>query len=186
MTLAQQGDSRTLGALTASTTMVRVVSTLILVRHAKAKQFGPSDHERALSERGWADAAVAGTLLAEQGMCPDLALVSTALRTQQTWEQVARAAGWGLEPCLDNSLYAADADTVLDLLRAVPDDTATVVVVGHNPTMASLAQLLDDGSAEEMVEDFATSALAVFDHEGSWQQIGQGRCRLVTFQVARA
>ena len=47
----------------------------------------------------------------------------------------------------------------------------TLVVVGHNPTMASLAQLLDDGEGDEEAGDGCTRglpgrALAVFDVDG--------------------
>ena len=64
------------------------------MRHAKAEQVGPSDFERALSGRGVADAVAGGGWLAELGISPDLALVSAALRTRQTWEAVADGASW--------------------------------------------------------------------------------------------
>ena len=63
--------------------------TIIVMRHAKAEQGGPSDFERQLTDRGMADAAAAGTWLAERGVVPDHALVSAAVRTQQTWEALA-------------------------------------------------------------------------------------------------
>ncbi|MFT4287664.1 SixA phosphatase family protein [Nocardioides sp.] len=161
------------------------MSTLVVVRHAKAEQFGPADHERALTERGLADAAAAGRWLAGQGIAPATALVSTALRTRQTWSQLAQAAGWDLEPWLDSSLYAADPDTVLDLLRALPDEPATVVLVGHNPTMAYLAQLLDDGTSGRLMGEFATSAIAVLSYDGGWADLDAGSCRLADFHLAR-
>jgi len=160
------------------------MSTLVLVRHAKAEQFGPADHERALTERGLADATAAGEWLAAQGLEPDTALVSTALRTRQTWARLVEAAGWDVEPSFDSTLYAADPETVLDLLRGLPRGSATVIVVGHNPTMAYLAQLLDDG-ASVMAGEFATGAVAVFSYDGDWADIDEGSCRLTAFHVAR-
>ena len=62
---------------------------LVVMRHSKAESTAPSDHERALASRGRADAAAAGMWLAEQGITPDAALVSDAMRTRQTWAQVA-------------------------------------------------------------------------------------------------
>ena len=41
--------------------------TLVLVRHAKAEAYGPSDAERALTERGHAEAHEAGRWLAARG-----------------------------------------------------------------------------------------------------------------------
>lgn len=162
------------------------MSTLVVVRHAKAEQFAPSDHDRPLTTRGLADAAAAGDWLTGQAIVPELVLVSDALRTRQTWVQIAAAAGWDLEPACDSSLYAAGPDTVLDLLRAVPGAPGTVVVVGHNPTMAFLVHLLDDGGSGAMVGEFPTSAVAVFGYDGSWADLDEGMCRLLASHVGRA
>ena len=64
---------------------------LILMRHAKAEAKAASgdDFDRALAERGRQDAALMGRVLAEAGLTPDLALVSAAERTRQTWAGLA-------------------------------------------------------------------------------------------------
>ena len=165
--------------------------TLVVVRHAKAEPYAASDFERALADRGRADAAAAGNWIAGTGVAPDLALVSAAVRTRQTWESMASAAGWDLEPQLDRSLYAADEDTVLELLAATPDEVTTVVVIGHNPTMAVVAQLLDDGAGDPeatagLSSGYPTCAVAVFDLPGGWGGIGPGGARLRAFHVGRA
>ena len=81
-------------------------------------------------------------------MVADRALVSAATRTQQTWAAVADAAGWDVEPDLDEGLYAAGPETALDIVRGAPDESRTLVLIGHNPTVAYLAQLLDDGEGD--------------------------------------
>jgi phosphohistidine phosphatase len=58
------------------------------MRHSKAEQSGPSDFERELTDRGVLDATEAGQWLASRGIEPDQALVSSAVRTRQTWEAV--------------------------------------------------------------------------------------------------
>jgi phosphohistidine phosphatase len=163
---------------------------LAVVRHAKAEQDGPTDFERRLAERGHRDAAEAGSWLAGEGFVADHALVSAAVRAHETWSALADGAGWELEPDLDRGLYAADADTALDLARLVGDDVRRLVIVGHNPTMAVLAQLLDDGDGDSALEDqlasdFPTSAVAVFSYAGSWADLGAGSGRLVGFHVGR-
>jgi phosphohistidine phosphatase len=163
---------------------------IVLMRHAKAEQVGPTDMERELASRGYADAAAAGRWLAGRGTTPDHALVSAATRARQTWESLSSVAGWALEPALDRGLYAASPETALDLMRAVPDEATTLVVVGHNPTIAYLAQLLDDGEGDagasrEMTEGYPTSALAVFEHEGAWADLDLACARLVAFHVGR-
>ena len=152
--------------------------TLVVMRHAKAEPDAPTDYERPLAPRGLRDAADAGRWLAGRGVRAEHALVSAALRTTQTWEAVAEAAGWTVGPDLDRGLYAADVDTALDLVRAVDDAVGCVVVVGHNPTTAQLAHLLDDGEGdveagnEMAMGSYPTSAVAVFDVDGSWADLG--------------
>jgi phosphohistidine phosphatase len=157
---------------------------LVIVRHAKAESFGPTDHERVLTERGVADAAAAGEWLAGREIAPEQAIVSDATRTRQTWDALAGAAGWSLTPWFDTTLYEADSETALDLVRALEDDVATVVVVGHNPTMAYLAQILDVGGSPQLATTgFPTSAVAVFEYDGPWAEIAEGAARLVDVHV---
>jgi phosphohistidine phosphatase len=163
---------------------------LVVMRHAKAEQAGPTDFERPLAARGHRDAEEAGAWLSAQDVRPSHALVSAALRTQQTWEAVASGAGWSLDADLDRGLYAAGPETALDLVRLVPDHVESLVVIGHNPTIGTLAQVLDDGTgdagvAAEMAGDFPTSAVAVFSYDGRWADLAEGTARLEAFHVGR-
>jgi len=163
---------------------------LVVMRHAKAEQYGPTDFDRPLAERGLLDAAAVGSWLSGAGFEPDHALVSAALRTRQTWSAVADGAGWHVEPDLDRGLYAAGPESALDLVGLIADDVRRLVVIGHNPTMAYLAQLLDDGDgdaglADELAGGFPTSAAAVFSYDGAWADLAPGAARLVGFRVGR-
>ena len=160
------------------------------MRHAKAEQHGPTDFDRPLADRGHRDAAAVGVWLAREGFEPDHALVSAALRTRETWVAVATAADWDLDAEIDRGLYAAGPDTALDLVREVDDDVRRLLMVGHNPTIAVMAQLLDDGDgdpdlAEEMMSGYPTGAVAVFEVDGSWADLEEGGARLVGFHVGR-
>ena len=164
---------------------------LVVLRHAKAEQSGPTDFERRLSDSGRADAAAAGAWLAGRGIAPDAALVSAAVRAEETWDAVAGGAGWDLAPTLDRGLYAADPDTAIDALSRLDEQHRTVVVVGHNPTMASLALLLDDGEGDadagvHLATGFPTCALAVFTYRGRWADLAPGVASISAFHVARA
>jgi phosphohistidine phosphatase len=167
------------------------VRTIVVMRHAKAEQDGPTDFERRLSERGHRDAADAGRWLAAQGFEPEVALVSAAVRTQETWEAVAEAAGWDVDPDLDRSLYSAGTEAVLDLVRGVEPGIASLIVVGHNPTVASLAAVLDDGNGDEeagnqVAMDYPTSAVSVFSYDGDWKDLDEASASVVAFHVGRA
>lgn len=163
---------------------------LVVMRHATAESWGDSDHDRRLAEQGRADAAAAGRWLAEQGFTPDHALVSSAVRTQETWEAVAKAAGWRLDPVFDDGLYSAGPDTALDLMRETPDGARALFVLGHNPTVAFLAQMLDNGEGDPAVSaDMATGypacALTVLRFEGSWSDLAMESSSVTAFHVGR-
>ena len=160
------------------------------MRHAKAVATAPADHERALAARGRDDAGAAGRWLREQAITPDVALVSDALRTRQTWEAIAAAAGWDESVAVfSEGLYAAGSDSAFDLLRETDTDVTTLVVIGHNPTMASVAELIDDGEGDSdsttgmVTRGFPTSALAVFAVACPWADLGPGSGRLEAFHA---
>ncbi|MGZ4436721.1 MAG: SixA phosphatase family protein [Nocardioides sp.] len=159
---------------------------LIVMRHAKAEPFASTDHARALTDRGRADAASAGEHLVATGAVPDHALVSSAIRTVQTWEVVAEAAGASVAPVVDDECYHGGPDRVLEALQASPEEARTVLFVGHNPTASYLCHLLDDGDGDQealrgLLRGFPTSALAVFEVEVPWSDLAYESGRLVDF-----
>lgn len=163
---------------------------LVIIRHAKAEPYAPTDVERVLADRGRVEGRMLGEWLAGEGITPDAAYVSYAARTRETWDVVAAGAGWTLQPEYDGNLYGTDEDGVLDLVRGTPDAAATVVVVGHNPTMGMLVQLLDDGegaaTGSVSLGSFPTSTAAVFTADGAWADLAPMQARLDAFHVARA
>lgn len=163
----------------------------MVMRHAKAEPGGETDAVRELAQRGWNDSLAAGRWLAGSGITPDAALVSSARRTTSTWLAVAEGGSFEAEATYSDSLYTAGPETALDLVRETDDDVSTLLVIGHNPTMAYLAQLLDDGSGDEeahreMAVGFPTAALAVFEVTASWASLDLASARLVAFHAGRA
>jgi phosphohistidine phosphatase len=163
---------------------------LLVMRHAKAEAVAVTDHARRLTERGRRDAAEAGRWALAQGLLPDHVLVSSAARADETWSAFREAAGLDVEADLDPGLYAAGPDTALAVLRSVRPDATTVMVVGHNPTMAQLVHLLDDGTADaaafaELSTGLATSAVAVLEVSGAWADLDIGTARIAAVHVGR-
>lgn len=155
---------------------------LVLVRHAEAAH-GASDVGRPLTAGGERAAAALGAELGRMGLDPDHALVSAALRAQQTWEALAGAAAWTVDPEVSQPWYAAETESGLDLLREVPEGATVVVAVGHNPTVASLAQLLDDGHGDDeavtglLRGGFPPGTALVLEHDGGWADLGPATAR---------
>jgi len=163
---------------------VQNTRVLVIMRHAKAEPYAATD-------LGEADAYAAGEWLAAQGIVADHALVSSAARARATWTALAEGAGYAVEAEFDQSLFEAGPETALDLVRLTGDEVETLVVVGHNPTMAHLAQMLDDGdgdaeATDAMVGGFPPCALAVFAVEGPWSELGISSARVTDFHVGSA
>ena len=138
--------------------------TLILLRHAKSDwSTGAADIDRPLAERGRRQAPVAGRWLAANIDSIGLAVVSPANRARSTWELVMAELDVPPRTRIDDRLYAASADELLAVVRDLPDDVETAVLVGHNPGFEDLATLLS-GKATRIT----TSALAVLTISGSW------------------
>ena len=142
---------------------------LILFRHAKAAPRAPSgeDIDRPLDEQGLHDAALMGRVLADEGYCPDLALVSSSRRTRETWEQLSTAFP-GVKSVVCDGLYNATAEEILAEIDAEADGAGTVLVVAHNPGLHELAiELLVEGAAsateiDRVAAHFPTSTAAAF------------------------
>ena len=165
------------------------VRTLVLLRHAKAETPGDlPDAERRLTKRGQADAVAAGTWLAAEGLRPDLVLCSPAARTRQTWHGVAMGLGDadpeapGPDMRYEHNLYYGGRTEVVDLLRAVPEGTGTVLVVGHNPIMSDVSILLHPDSGDDGLK---TCGLAVHRADGPWSQTEPDSMEIVARHTAR-
>jgi phosphohistidine phosphatase SixA len=107
---------------------------LYLLRHAKSswKQPELADHDRPLASRGRRAAKAIARHLRERQIAPELVLCSTARRARETLERIEPAlatAAVRREP----QLYRASADVLFERLRTVPDDVASVMLIGHNP-----------------------------------------------------
>lgn len=163
---------------------------LVVMRHAKAEPFAASDHDRVLTARGRADAAAAGHWAADHGVLPDHVIVSSAARTQETWAEFAQAAGLASEVVVDAGLYGAGTDAALEILTTVPAQARSVMLVGHNPTMAYLVHLLDDGGADpalfaEVSAGYPTCALTVLEVAAPWDRLDVAGARIRQFHVGR-
>jgi len=108
---------------------------LILWRHAEAED-GLSDLSRELTEKGRKQAAKMAEFLHQHLPADTRILVSPAIRTQQTI--AALTADFTLAPTLTPG---ASVHAVLQAVRW-PNAGGTVLVVGHQPTLGSVAAQL--------------------------------------------
>ncbi|WP_052499518.1 SixA phosphatase family protein [Streptomyces vietnamensis] len=163
---------------------------LFVLRHAKsAWPEGVADQDRPLGPRGLRDAPAAGSFLAESGVLPDLALCSPARRARRTWELAAAELAGPVPTRHDPRLYGADALELLDVLHDVPDEVATLLLVGHNPGLEDLILLLATRSVGDALDrvrtKFPTSAIAVLTWSGTWKDLRPGEALLTDLAIPR-
>jgi len=163
---------------------------LILLRHAKSSwdDANQPDRDRPLNQRGRMAATRMRSAMRDLGLCPDLVLVSSALRTRETLEALEP---WPDTPLVEvmDALYLATAGQLMDAIRDVAETTRSVLVIGHNPGMHDLALTLvadpDTASARDMAAGFPTAALAEFAVSAPWSRLTPGGGRLIRFIVPK-
>jgi phosphohistidine phosphatase len=164
------------------------MKTVYLLRHAKSSWDHPDlpDHDRPLAPRGRKAAPRMADHLRAEGVSPRRVLCSTATRARETWDAVGPSLASAPEVVHRRDVYDADDADLLAILRDLPDEVESVMVVGHNPTLEDLAHALagggDPAALARMGEKYPTCALAELQFAGeSWSEVRRGAGRLVRF-----
>jgi phosphohistidine phosphatase len=169
------------------------MKTVTLFRHAKsALKNDPdfADFDRPLAARGEMAAPAMGQFLRKAKLKPDLILCSPSRRTRETlalavpktWAKVSNVR-------FEEQMYEASAKTLFKLLRALPDEAAHVLVVGHNPGLQELAiSLCPPGTParEEFKEKLPTAAVASFTFDTErWRSLKPATGELQLFMTPK-
>ena len=160
-----------------------------LLRHAKSDMDDAAlrDFDRGLNDRGRRGAALIGRDIAAQGIVWDAVIASPAARVKRTLE----ASGLPVTPQFDERAYLADGATLIELLRQVEGDPASVLLVGHNPGLHELLFRLVDPDHEPALfaraaEKFPTASFALLELGiGRWDEIAPDCATLVHFARPR-
>ena len=165
------------------------MKTLALFRHAKSDWSDPrlEDFDRPLAPRGLKAAPRMAKAMKKLGLAPDLVLCSEAVRTRQTWDLAAPEIGAASRLEIRRSLYLAAPGELLQAIREAGPQAETLMLIGHNPGMESLAAVLAGPGSEtaafrRMAKKFPTAALAVLTFEiADWRDAEPGTGTLTHF-----
>ena len=161
---------------------------LILLRHAKTERDAPSgkDQDRRLDERGRLDSVEIGRWLALEDYHPDLVLVSTATRTQETWDLLRATMPTARARHLPE-LYGADPSELLRTVHgASKADPQCLMILAHNPGLHELALALvaggDPAGRHPLAANLPTAGVVVIDFKiDDWDDVGFRSGRLERF-----
>jgi phosphohistidine phosphatase len=165
------------------------VRRLHLLRHAKSSWDDRTvrDRDRPLAPRGRRAATKLARWARQHDVRPQLVVSSNAVRAQQTLQGVLPGLGEP-EVWTEIALYGASAETLLERVRALPDEAEEAMLVGHNPGLGNLVLLLaEPGEMRERAEEkVPTGALATLEADvARWSDLEPGRARLVAFVLPR-
>lgn len=169
------------------------MKTLALFRHAKSDwtDARARDFDRPLNARGRRGATAMGNHIHEGRWRFDRIIASPAVRVAETIEMANRAWGRSFPVEWDRRIYLASSATLIDLLREIDGDPASLLMVGHNPGLEDLIFDLvpDDGNSplRGLVEQkFPTATFAVLECAvDRWADIDLGCARLTVLTRPR-
>ncbi|MCW8836017.1 MAG: histidine phosphatase family protein [Rhodospirillales bacterium] len=165
---------------------------LFLMRHAKSGWDNPAldDFDRPLNERGREAARAMGAYMARAGHHPAVIFCSSARRTRETMDIILDQLAENPPVHLVDDLYLASARALFGAIHRADDRYRSILLIGHNPGMETLAMDLaspargngKDASAKRLAHKFPTGALAVFEANiQKWSAISEGQCALKAF-----
>lgn len=161
---------------------LKMVKKLFLVRHAQASETeqGSKDFDRFLTRNGQREAVHAGLFLKRHDKKPDLIVASNARRALATATIIAEQLDYPVEEILEEpEMYEASVRILLRIINELDVNCQQVMLVGHNPGLSYLAELLTD----DLVGNMLPGSLAEIHFSGdSWKEVSQRTGSLVLYK----
>jgi phosphohistidine phosphatase len=159
--------------------------TLHLLRHAKSSaKEDVEDHERPLSRRGREAARQLGNAPPAVFNALDLVLCSSAVRTRETLDLVLAGLSPRPRTAVEDDLYLASQEKLMQRLRRLDDRDVNVMVIGHNPGLHELAVALAEKASPHfhaLAAKLPTAACASFRVLNGWAALGVSRHELIGY-----
>jgi phosphohistidine phosphatase len=129
--------------------------------------------------------------MADEGLRPDLAVVSTARRAQETWELARPAFVEDVVQHNERRVYQASASAILKVIHETARGKDLLLLVGHNPGLHDLALgLIGTANQSELARlqrKFPTAGLVVIDFDiEDWNQASLARGHLERFETPKS
>lgn len=161
---------------------------LSILRHAKSDWGDPglADFDRPLNKRGRSAAKAVRHEILQRGLAFDFILSSPAVRTRETLErlELAERAHW------EAALYLATRGMLMQIVKSLPADAESALIVGHNPGLqeivGDLAGQDPKGFRESVRAKFPTGALASIEFAcEEWSDLTAGAGTIVELILPR-
>jgi len=156
---------------------LKIQKTLYLLRHAKSswKNLSLNDFDRPLNKRGNHDAPLMAEKMKAGNLSPDSIISSPAKRAKKTAEVFSDVLQSPLY--LEAKLYEGSIEEILWIINKAFETQDEVMIVGHNPELTFLNDLLSD----KEIFNIPTSGIVAIDFEAYPIEKGRGRQRFFDF-----
>ena len=167
-----------------------MAKVVYLLRHAKSSWDNPNldDIDRPLAPRGEKAARALAEHMEQEGIAPALVLCSPARRARETLDLVRPGLPPETDVRVEDGLYGAGRADIVRMIRRLPDELPSVMVVGHNPVLHELALALTATGAglDRLAAKFPTGALAELSFPvNRWAELAAGSAKLTAYVVPK-
>lgn len=159
---------------------------LWIIRHAKSSwaNVGEADFDRPLNERGTKDGKRMIRWMRAQDERPQWIVSSDAVRTRATTEFVRKGFEVPKDRVqFDHRVYEASLETLLRVIREVPNDCPSVALIGHNPGSTELINAL---VGRQIIDNLPTFGVAMLNVPQRWTDITTGCATLVALHTPKS
>ena len=156
---------------------------LYIVRHAQKENelLEQDDYDRELSPEGIQEAQNMANNFALKNLPIDLIVASPAVRTRHTAEIFASELGYNKTIMLNEVLYMAFVNELIETITYTYDTIDCMLIVGHNPSLTALAVTLLG-----FKEKFEEGAVMQIDFDcNSWIDIDKNNAKLISYTIPK-
>lgn len=153
---------------------------LYLVRHTTKddEKSNNYDYDIELSEDGKEKAKIMAQNFAKKNPNIDLIVASPAIRTRQTAEIFAQELNYSKTVMLNEVLYMAFLNELLETITYTYDTVDSMLLVGHNPSLTALCVTLVG-----FKEKFEEGAIMEIEFDcNSWIDISKNNAKLISYE----
>lgn len=157
------------------------MKSLIFIRHAKSdwKDNNLKDFDRDLNSRGERTAPKMANHLKKNGFSPHIIVSSPAQRAKSTTRHLIEQLGFNEDQVHYNEdIYEASVRVLLRVINELPDEHETVAIVGHNPSLTYITELI---TGEEIGNIPTLGVVKINFDFNEWKLVSQSNGTLDSF-----
>jgi phosphohistidine phosphatase len=158
---------------------------LWVIRHAKSSWADPgqADFNRPLNTRGIKDGKRMIRWMRAQTERPELIFSSDAARARATAEFVCEGFAVASDQLhFVHRIYEASAESLLDIVREVPDDCPCAALVGHNP---GSTEFVNSMVGNPVIDNLPTFGVVLLDLPPRWVDARFGCAKFVALTAPK-